>query len=381
MRISIWFVMAWVVGLGMLAIGASVGSYVFVRDRAAELDSVLDLPDPPQLGRSEEQPTSTPLPPTPTETPPAATTPGESAPAEGDAVAMVPTDAAAQDGPVAYNDPRRVSVLLLGIDQRAGETGPFVTDTIMLLMLDPVGDVGAMLSIPRDLWVEYPGMGTWGRINGANIVGDEINYPGGGGPAYATKAVEKALGIAEIDYYVVINFEVFNTVIDAVGPIEVCPTTEIHDTEYPDGSYGYITVHFDPVCQELDAERLLQYARTRHGDSDIARSERQQEVILAVREKVLSAGGVLALLPEATHIWESMQANITTTLSFEEMVSLALKAQDVPSENIRQGQISFAEVEISSQPDGDVLVPIGTDLILLLQDLLRPAGEPSSRGN
>jgi LCP family protein required for cell wall assembly len=290
---------------------------------------------------------------------------------------------AADTVPPLWNDPRRVSILLMGIDQRRGEEGTFPTDTLIVLSLDPAGKTAAILSIPRDLWVEYPGLQRTGRINGANIVGDDINYPGGGGPAYTVRATENVLGV-NIQYYVLINFEVFYTVIDAIGPIEVCPESVIHDDQYPDGSYGYMTIHFDPGCQELDSERLLQYARTRHGDSDgdIGRSRRQQEVILKVREKILSVGGVTALLPEAPGLWSSMQDNVKTNLSFDEIISLARSAEQVSAENIRQSQISFEEVYMSTSPDGDqILIPIGTDIRLLIEDIFRPAGTPSTRGS
>jgi len=388
MRISQRFVLGWVLIVSLLGIAGAVMAYGFVRDRAAELDSVLELPDPPQLGRPSsggETPTPEPLTPTPDqggEPGPA----GEMTPAPGDA-APEATPASPEPGgseaqAIAYapwDYPRRVSVLLLGIDQRAGEEGTFPTDTIILLSLDPVGNTAAILSVPRDLWVEYPGLGQSGRINGANIAGDSINYPGGGGPAFAVRTVEKELGV-KIQYYLLINFEVFTTLIEALGPIEVCPPEPIDDDRYPDGSYGYISIHFDAGCQELDAERLLQYARTRHADSDIGRSTRQQEVILSVRNKVLSAGGVAALLPDAPALWESVQDNIRTNLSFEEIVRLGLRAEKIPAEEIRQAQISFDEVYLSTSDDGEaILVPITSDIRLLIEDLFRPPGTPSSR--
>ncbi|MBN2305033.1 MAG: LCP family protein [Anaerolineae bacterium] len=407
MRIPTWFVMLWVIGIGVVAIGAALVTYGFVRARAGELDELLALPDPPQIGHPlsidggepATDPTAAVVSAIPTDLP---TPTADSALQQEDATLPPPTTAATDSGaptevavapenaapentengdvPAAWDDPRRVSVLLLGIDQRKGETGPFLTDTIILLSMDPLTQTAAILSIPRDLWVEMPGLNYTARINSANRLGDEINYPGGGGPVYAMKVVEQVLGLNKIDYFVLINFEVFTTLVDAIGPIEVCPNETIHDEQYPDGSYGYTTVHFDPGCQDLGAERLLQYARVRHNDSDIKRSERQQEVILAVRDVVLSAGGVLDLLPQAVTLWESVQDNIHTNLTFEEMISLARAAQNIPRDNIRQGQITFAEVEISQSPDGDdVLVPIGTDIRLLVEDLFRPAGEPSRR--
>lgn len=383
-----WFVMAWVVVFVAIAVGGALLAYTFIRDRAAELDSVLELPELPQVGGGPDgQPILTP-------TPDAGAAPtGDLTPTPGAALEGEPTAEAAEStaeesetlseealaAVAPWQDPRRVSILLLGIDQRAGETGTFATDTIMLLSLDPVGKTGALLSIPRDLWVQMPGLNRPGRINTANIIGDDINYPGGGGPAYAVKVVEKELGIP-IQHYVLINFEVFTTLIDAIGPVEVCPPEPIDDDQYPDGSYGTITIHFDAGCQELDAERLLQYARTRHGDSDIGRASRQQEVILAVRDKVLSAGGVLALLPQVPALWRSVQDNIRTDLALDEIISLARTAESIPEGEIRQGQISFGEVELGTTADGEqILIPITSDIQALVQDLFRPAGAPSAR--
>jgi LCP family protein required for cell wall assembly len=393
MRIPQWFVLAWVIVIVIAAVGASVFAYTFVRDRAAELDTVIELPNPPQLVRpaSNSSTSGTPSP-TGTESEGANANPtastGETVgptPAVTSAGSMDTTPAAAESGAPAstavpaWNDPRRVSVLLLGIDQRAGETGTFPTDTIILLSLDPVGQTAAILSVPRDLWVDYPGVGRSGRINGANIIGDEINYPGGGGPAFAVKTVEKVLGVP-IQYYVLINFEVFYKLIDTIGPIKVCPPEPITDDQYPDGSYGTIKIHFDAGCQELGSERLLQYARTRHSDSDVGRSSRQQEVIMSVRSQVLTMGGVMALLPEAPSLWNSVQANVRTNLTFDQMLSLANTAQGIPTDNIRQGQISFEDVELGTSPEGDqILVPIGTDIRLKIEDLFRPAGAPSAR--
>jgi LCP family protein required for cell wall assembly len=380
MRVPTWFVLTWVAVVSLIAVGASVFAYEFVRDRAAELDSVLELPNPPQVGRSAEYTNPTPTPTVEPRTP--APAESQSAPDEATPAAAVennPTPAAASADPYGtWQDPRRVSVLLMGIDQRAGEQGSFPTDTMILFSIDPVGKTAAILSIPRDLWVEYPGLPDEGRINAANIVGDEINYPGGGGPALAVRTVEKVLGL-RIQYYVLINFEVFYKLVDAIGPVEVCPPQTIDDDKYPDGSYGYITVHFDPGCQELDSERLLQYARVRHNDSDIGRSERQQEVIMSIRKKVLSTGGVTALIPEAASLWQSLQNNIRTNLSFDDMVRLARTAEGIPSDNIRRDQITFADVEISTSPNGDeILVPIDSDIRSKILDLFSPVDTPPS---
>lgn len=406
MRIPQWVVFVWVIVLAVGAVGGTVLAYRIARDRAAELDDVLDLPQLPQLTGlnpfAEDVTPSTPAPldaeeapavvlPEPQETAPdpaevAAAPDGE--PSGDDLAPQAAADPAAETTGAdvdalaqlePWDDPRRVTVLLMGIDQREGETGPFPTDTMILLSIDPAGKTAAVLTIPRDLWVEFPGLPQPGKINTAMIRGDQIDYPGGGGPALAMRTVERNLGV-KVQYYVVINFEVFTEVIDAIGTVEVCPPEPIDDDQYPDGSYGTISIHFDAGCQELDSERLLQYARTRHGNSDIDRSRRQQEVIMAVRDRVLSAGGVIALLPRVPALWESVRENVRTNLSLQDIVRLALAAEGISSENIRQGQITFEEVYLQQSPEGeDILVPISTDIRLLIQDLFRPAGTPSQR--
>ncbi len=87
----------------------------------------------------------------------------------------------------------RINILLLGIDQREGETGPFRTDTMILVGIDPATNAVSMLSIPRDLWVRIPGYGE-NRINTAHSTGDAKGYPGGG-VALAKKTVSQKLGV------------------------------------------------------------------------------------------------------------------------------------------------------------------------------------------
>src|SRR3972149_3349224 len=74
----------------------------------------------------------------------------------------------------------RVNILLLGIDERESEQGPWRTDTMILLSIDPAAQTAAVLSIPRDLWVTIPGYDREARINTAHFYGDLRGYPGGG---------------------------------------------------------------------------------------------------------------------------------------------------------------------------------------------------------
>jgi LCP family protein required for cell wall assembly len=114
----------------------------------------------------------------------------------------------------------RINVLLLGIDRRVDEEGPWRTDTMIVATLDPKSKTAGMLTIPRDLYVPIPAPGAGeNRINTANFYGDSSKYPGGG-PALAKRTVEYNFAIP-IHYYVVIDFDGFRKIIDALGGIDI----------------------------------------------------------------------------------------------------------------------------------------------------------------
>jgi len=327
MRVLSGFMLVIVLIGTVVMVGAVALTYIGVRQLTAE--SPIQLPALPQLNGSVK-PTTAPLfQPTKTLSAPVVSSQATEAVSLPGATPKLPT----------LNDPSRVTILLLGIDQRKGEKGPFRTDTIMVISMDPVRKTISMLSIPRDIYIPIPAMNVADRVNNANALGELDKYPGGG-PALAVRTIQSLIGVP-IQRYAVVNFDVFTTVIDAIGPIQVCPTTAIHDDQYPDGSYGFITVDFKPGCQDLDSTKLLQYSRVRHnaGD-DFGRASRQQEVIRAVREKVLSLGGVSALLGKAGTIWATLKDSVQTDMTFDEMMQLASFAQTVPKENIKSDVIT-----------------------------------------
>lgn len=252
----------------------------------------------------------------------------------------------------------RVTVLLMGVDRRKIETERgYRTDSMMLLTLDPVNKTGGVLSIPRDLWVEIPGFGL-DRINTANYKGDVYEYPGGG-PALAAKTVQHNLGV-RVDYYVRIDFAAFERLIDEIGGIEVEVLQTIDDPLYPDCCYGYEPFYLPAGRQHLNGRDALRYARTRRtygGDFD--RAYRQQQVILAVREKVTSADMLPTLIAKAPGLYQTLADGIDTDLSLDQMISLGLAAAEVPKANIQTAVIDNQYVIPYQTPAGaSVLIPL-----------------------
>jgi polyisoprenyl-teichoic acid--peptidoglycan teichoic acid transferase len=176
--------------------------------------------------------------------------------------------------------PPRESILILGSDARPdelkrGEVGR--TDTLLLFVGDRGMPRAAMLSVPRDLWVVIPGYGDE-RINAA--------YELGGG-ATARQTVSNVLG-QPVDHYLVIGLQGVRDVVDGVGGVDITVASAIHDDAYPTDDYGYQTVDIPAGRQHMDGDTALKYARTRHQDSDFARTGRQQQVITAVGNAMLN---------------------------------------------------------------------------------------------
>lgn len=180
---------------------------------------------------------------------------------------------------------KRITILLLGVDQRPDDPSPPRTDNIIALTIEPDSNKVGMISLPRDLFVPIPEFFYSGKINTAYTIGEINKYPGGGG-ALAKKTVSEFLGYP-IDYYVKIDFDGFVKAIDAIGGIDVVVAKTIHDEEYPTIDYGYQTFHIDAGPQHLDGETALKYVRTRHTEDDFQRAARQQQVLVAVKDKLI----------------------------------------------------------------------------------------------
>jgi LCP family protein required for cell wall assembly len=237
---------------------------------------------------------------------------------------------------------QRVTILLLGIDRRKIETErAYRTDSMMVLSVDPVAKTAAILSIPRDLWVDIPDFGA-DTINTANFKGDAFDYPGGG-PALAIKTVEHNIGV-DIDYYARLDFTAFETLVDAIGGIEIDNPADINDQEYPDGNYGYDPFVLAAGKHTLNGYDALRYARTRHDSSDVDRAKRQQQVVLAVRDKVLSLNMLPQLALQAPTLYTTLNQSIQTDLSLQQIIELALLAQDIPRDRIKNGVIDYQYV-------------------------------------
>lgn len=260
----------------------------------------------------------------------------------------------------------RVSILLMGLDYRdwvAGAGAPR-TDTMMLVSIDPLTQQAAMLSIPRDLWIEIPGY-DHNRINSAYTFGEAYRLPGGG-PGLAVEAVESVVGVP-INYYAVIEFSAFERMIDEIGGIDVLVTERIKISPI-----GRPSIWLDPKAHHFNGEEALAYARVRKASGgDFGRAQRQQQVALAVVDRVVGFDMVPILISKAPRLYQEISSGIRTNMTLQQMVSLGWLAIQIPKENIQQGVISPPDmVRFHTTATGaQVLRPV-PDQIRVLRDRL-----------
>ncbi|HEM60712.1 MAG TPA: LytR family transcriptional regulator, partial [Chloroflexi bacterium] len=243
------------------------------------------------------------------------------------------------------------NVLIMGLDQRPGSGLPGRADVIMMARIDPLQESVVLLSIPRDLWVEIPGRGE-NRVNSAYFYGEFDGAPGGG-PELMKRTIEHNFDVA-IDYYGTLDFECFKRIIDILGGITVEVPEDIRDDLYPDDNYGYMRIFIPAGRQHMDGETALQYVRARHQTNDFSRMRRQQQVLLAVREKALRLDIILSL-PELVPV---LGKAFSTDLDVQRLLALANLGAQVDPESIEMYVVDESLTIPYVSPDGaQVLLP------------------------
>lgn len=272
---------------------------------------------------------------------------------------------------VPWDGESRFTMILAGLDRRPGETGlAYRTDSMMLISLDPVNDAIGVLSIPRDLYVQIPGYGSLQRINTPMVYGE--NRSAGTGPQLLMQTVQLNLGI-RVNDYLLVDFQAFIDLVDAIGGVTINNERTINDPRYPSMNYGYDPFFLAAGVHQLNGYDTLRYARTRHGDSDISRAERQQQVLYAVRDKVLDLNMLPTLIAQSPSLWASLQDNVYTGLSLEQILQLGLYVRDVPRENITMDVIDFSYLQSYTTGSGaQVLVPNRARIGTLMLEVFGP---------
>jgi polyisoprenyl-teichoic acid--peptidoglycan teichoic acid transferase len=279
----------------------------------------------------------------------------------GDTFASVFQDGAAGvgDGPAAEppSPDERVNVLLIGVDTLPWRTAT-LTDTMMVVSLDPVGRTVSMLSLPRDL-INVP-------LGNGDVFGPKLNslmsyaashedeFPQGGVQALLD-ATGALLGI-EIPYYARIDFYGFVEMVDTVGGVDVVVAEPIEDPEYAGFKLDKRGWSITAGPHHLDGANALAYARARKalGESDFTRAARQQQILIALRDAVTRDGSLLWELPA---LLETVGRRVRSNVPISQLPELAAIVDEVEDGAITRAVIRHPLVRSESTRYGSSLVP------------------------
>ncbi|MBU2508963.1 LCP family protein [Patescibacteria group bacterium] len=244
---------------------------------------------------------------------------------------LVLGEQAQANNPISTKD-GRMNTLVFGVGG-SGHGGPELSDTIILVSTDLNDKRVGMLSIPRDL--AFPlGDGRFQKINAVNAYAEQDNP--GEGAMIAAKSIGKLLDV-RIDHVIKIDFRGFEKFIDTLGGLDIDVERGFVDASYPTIDDEWQTVSFKAGEQHMNGYRALIYVRSRHGNNgeagDFARSRRQQKVIAAVVDKLLSLG-TLANPAKIAELWSIVSSHIQTDLTIWDTVKLARLASSFNNQQL-----------------------------------------------
>jgi len=224
------------------------------------------------------------------------------------------------------------------------------SDVVMLMSVRAAELDLALVSIPRDLYVEIPGHGA-GRINSAHFWGERERE--GGGPALAMQTVSSSFRVS-VDHFVRVDFDGFRAIIDALGGIDIAVENRLVDNAYPTEDYGTTRIEIPAGLQRMDGETALRYVRSRHMSSDFDRAARQQQVVVALAER-LSDPRVWIRVPALLGV---AAGSVDADLSGWALAQLAFTALRVGPEGIEHHVIDQDMTQPWTTPTGGaVLLP------------------------
>lgn len=221
-------------------------------------------------------------------------------------------------------------ILILGRGGNENDA-PDLTDSIIYWHYSDTDPASFQsLSIPRDLYVHSKILGRV-KIN-------EL-YAGTKTSLWTEEAFSHLLEMVwqitgrEIKYYAMIDFSGFRKLIDQVGGIDIDVPERLYDNAYPTKWWGYTIVDIPAGPQHFDGDKALKYARSRHTTSDFDRSRRQQLVISALQEKMLSLD-ILSSPRKIEWIWNILRSSVTTNLTVSQLIGMAKNARNISKDNI-----------------------------------------------
>lgn len=284
----------------------------------------------------------------------------------------------------AWDGKSRVNILLLGLDysndRENRDLNQKLTDTMMLVSIDPLSQTIGVMSLRRDLWVNIPEGFGYDKINTAYSKGEINNLPGGG-PGLAVETVEQFLGIS-INYYAEVNLDSFVKIIDEIDGVKVTLKSKMLADWKGDGNRFYL----EPGTYTLPGTYALAYARCREdcGDDlgDVGRGARQLEVLKAVRSRIISFNMLPKLITRAPALYQEISDGVKTNMSLDQAIQLGTLMIQIPKANLKTYNLDYTMLEPQTiSKDGityAVLVPYPDKIRLLRDEMFADSGSAAA---
>jgi LCP family protein required for cell wall assembly len=244
-----------------------------------------------------------------------------------------------------------INCLLIGLDRRPGTGGGGGrTDTLIIAVIDRGSDHIGLISVPRDLYVMIPDVGP-GRINAVN----PLSYRAGHDGTEALKRVIQDTLAIPIHHTIAVDLGLFERSVDAVGGVTVdVPCPIVDNFVDPREPAGRRLLDVRAGRQHMDGITAAMYVRSRHGRSDWDRARRQQAVLLGLRARLLSLGG-LSRLPT---LWDELGESVQTDMSRLDLFQLARRLLQADPAHLHGMVIDHQQTEHWTTPEGSwVLLP------------------------
>lgn len=238
-----------------------------------------------------------------------------------------------------------VNFLILGAPGR-GNDAPDLTDTILLARLDETKNKIYLFSLPRDLLVRIPGSANLTKLNALYA----FNRNNAGREFDALKEKVQDISGLPIDHYIFVDLQTVRQLVDIFGGVNILVTEDILDRNFPGPNHSFTTFEIKAGWRYLDGETALKYLRTRHSVAgDFDRTSRQQEVLQALKQKVLALN--FWDLPKFLEIYNALASNIKSDLGLWQIKTYWDKIKNIPGGNVVKNELNKQSLLVGGQAD------------------------------
>ncbi len=256
-------------------------------------------------------------------------------------------------------DPSRLNILVLGLRGEEDPNGGLLTDSLILISVNKNSGQVALISIPRDLYIKMPGENYREKINFAYALGFE-KKGATGALLYSKTAVSKVMGLY-INYALAVNFEAFREIVDILGGIDIVLDKPFREDQQ---FFKEMIIDLSAGLNHLNGTTTLYFVRSRFTTSDFDRARRQQQVLLAIKDKAFSLG-VLSNPVKIFQILNSLGRNVRTDMPISQIKDLIILAQKFNDQKVihkvfdttPEGLLYDSKTEAGAY----ILLPVGDD--------------------